>query len=263
MQYESVEKLYSLSILQGFRAKNARAGRLPVKIFVNNTLDSLRAALKSSQNANTAFQANNAEFQKVVTLIQNNIDEIEKRIAALDSQIDTADKQLRDKIINEIADVVAIAFATGALLISFGVIGPGIAAVMGLGAKLAASAAVIAASTKLVLDSLGIDDLIKFIAGLKTTKVKLQDSVDDLKKVQPFFKNVVMGVGAITGTVEDMTTSVQHVYDDLTLWQVIALTDDDVSAIQKSWDELRDDCLIWMDMVHAQNINPMTASQFR
>ncbi|KAH0285474.1 hypothetical protein M436DRAFT_85317 [Aureobasidium namibiae CBS 147.97] len=96
-----------------------------------------------------------------------------------------------------------------------------------------------------------------------TTKAKLQDSVDDLIKVQPFSKNIVKGVGAITGTVEDMTTSVQRVYDDLTLWQVIALTDDDVSTIQKSWDELRDDCLIWMDMVHAQNINSMTASQFR
>lgn len=60
-----------------------------------------------------------------------------------------------------------------------------------------------------------------------------------------------------------MTTSVQHVYDDLTLWQVVALSDNDVIAIEKSWDELRDDCLIWMDMVHAQNINPTTASQFR
>lgn len=125
------------------------------------------------------------------TLVQNSIDEIDKRIAAVNSQLKTADKQLRAEIINEIADVVALAFVTGALLISFGEIGPGTAALMGLEAKLAASAAAIAASTKLVLDSLGIRDLIEFIANLRSTKAKLQGSVIDLKKARATFKDIV------------------------------------------------------------------------
>ncbi|KAH0172301.1 hypothetical protein KCU67_g1787, partial [Aureobasidium melanogenum] len=261
MQYDSVQQLYSLSILQEYRAKNASQGKLPMNVFVQNTLSSLRAAMEASQSANKAFQANNTEFQKVVSLIQSNIDDIEKRIAALDTQIESANKQLRDKIIGEIADVVALAFATGALLISFGVVGPATAAVMGLGAKLAASAAVIAASTKLVLDSLSINDLVKFIAGLKTSKDNLQQSVDRLEAVQPFFKDVVQGIGSITETVEDMTKTVQDVYDDLSMWKEIALTNDDVKSIQQSWTDLREDCTVWMDMVHGQNINPVTGSR--
>ncbi|GAM91041.1 hypothetical protein ANO11243_090880 [Dothideomycetidae sp. 11243] len=260
MQYDAIQQLYSLSILQGFRARNVQQKKLPMTVFVNSTLNSMKAALRTVQNANTQFANNSAEFNKTVALIQSNIDELEKRINALDTQIDAANKQLRDKVINEIADVVAIAFATGALMISIGVIGPATAAVMGLGAKLAATAAVIAASTKLVLDSLSIDDLVKLIAGLKTSKDNLQKSVDQLKSVQPFFKTVVKGVNGVTATVNDMAIGLQNINDDVTMWKEIALTQDDVQEIQQSWDGLRDDCLTWMDMVHSQGINPVTSS---
>ncbi|KAF2224663.1 hypothetical protein BDZ85DRAFT_272766 [Elsinoe ampelina] len=260
MQYDSVQQLYSLAILQGFRAQNVQKGKLPMNVFINNTVESLKAALNSVKSANATFQQNSAQFTKVVNLIQSNIDTLTTRIAGLDTQIDAANKQLRDKIINEVADVVALAFATGALLISFGVIGPATAAVMSLGAKLAATAAVIAASTKGILDGLSIDDLVKLIAGLKSTKDTLQESVDELKAVQPFFKTVVQGVSAVTGTVGDMALSVQTLSDDVGLWKTVALTQDDVAAIQGSWDDLRDECLEWMDMVHGQGINPVTRS---
>ncbi|KAG8627290.1 hypothetical protein KVT40_004773 [Elsinoe batatas] len=260
MQYDSVQQLYSLAVLQGFRAQNVQQGKLPMNVFINNTVESLKAALNSVKSANATFQQNSAQFNKVVNLIQNNIDTLTTRIAGLDTQIDAANKQLRDKIINEVADVVALAFATGALLISLGVIGPATAAVMSLGAKLAATAAVIAASTKGILDALSIDDLVKLIAGLKSTKDTLQKSVDELKAVQPFFKTVVQGVSAVTGTVGDMALSVQTLSDDVGLWKTVALTQDDVAEIQGSWDDLRDECLEWMDMVHGQGINPVTRS---
>lgn len=260
MEYDTVQQLYSLSILQSVRAQNVQNGKLPMNIFINGTLTSLRAALKSAQNTSRTFKDNAKEFENIVSIISKNIDDISSKIAGLNTQIDTANKTLRDKIIWEIADVIAIAFATGALLVAFGVLGP-VGAAVALGTKIAATATLTAASIKLVLDSLSLDDIVMTIEALKATRDDLQTSKENLTKVKPFFTNVAQGVDALTDTVTDMATMLQNMSDNVDIWKEVALTKDDVVAIQKSWDEVKDDCLVWMDMVHGQGINSVTMSE--
>ncbi|EMR90785.1 hypothetical protein BcDW1_558 [Botrytis cinerea BcDW1] len=259
MEYDTVQKLYSLSILQSARAQNVQNGKLPMNFFINYTLTSLCAALKSAQSTSQKFKDSAKDFENIVSIISKNIDDISSKIAGLDTKIDEANKTLRDKIIGEIADVIAIAFATGALLVALGVFGP-VGAAVALGTKISATATLTAASIKLILDSLSIDDIVKTIEALKATRNDLQTSKENLTKVKPFFTNIAQGVDALTDTVTDMATTLQNVNDNIDIWKEVALTKDDVAEIQKSWDEVKDDCLVWMDMVHGQGINPVTMS---
>ncbi|KAM0125120.1 hypothetical protein ACHAO1_010755 [Botrytis cinerea] len=259
MEYDTVQKLYSLSILQSARAQNVQNGKLPMNVFINYTLTSLCAALKSAQSTSQKFKDSAKDFENIVSIISKNIDDISSKIAGLDTKIDEANKTLRDKIIGEIADVIAIAFATGALLVALGVFGP-VGAAVALGTKISATATLTAASIKLILDSLSIDDIVKTIEALKATRKDLQTSKENLTKVKPFFTNIAQGVDALTDTVTDMATTLQNVNDNIDIWKEVALTKDDVAEIQKSWDEVKDDCLVWMDMVHGQGINPVTMS---
>ncbi|TEY44880.1 hypothetical protein BOTCAL_0342g00040 [Botryotinia calthae] len=118
-----------------------------------------------------------------------------------------------------------------------------------------------AASIKLALDSLGLDDIVKIIEALKANQNDLQTSRENFTKVKPFFTNIAQGVDALTDTVTDMATTLQNVSDNVDIWKEVALTKDDVAAILKSWDEVKEDCLVWMDMVHGQGINPVTMSE--
>lgn len=132
---------------------------------------------------------------------------------------------------------------------------------MALSTKIAATATLTAVSIKLVLDSLSLDDIVMTIKALKATRDDLQTLKENLMKVKPFFTNVAQSVDALTDTVTDMATMSQNISDNADIWKEVALTKDDVVAIQKSWDEVKDDCLVWMDMVYGQGINPVTMSE--
>ncbi|GFF42761.1 hypothetical protein IFM51744_05253 [Aspergillus udagawae] len=259
MEYQTVQQLYSVSILQAVRAENVQRGRLPLGVFLDSTLTSIRSAMQSAQHTSGRFQALAANFESTVAIISKNVDEITTKIASINTQIATSTKALRDKIIAEVADVIAIAFATGAMLVAFGVVGP-VGATLTLAAKLGTTAALTAASIKLTLDSLSLDDLVETIEGLKSVRSGLETSRDKLAAVKPFFANVVAGVQGLTGTVAEMAAALQKIKDQIRLWKEVSLTEDDVVKISKSWKGVRNDCLEWMDMVHSQGITPMNLS---
>jgi len=254
MEYQTVEQLYSLAILQGQRAENVKNGRITLQVFINNTVTSLRAALKAAQSASGEFQASSG-----VVIIQKNIDEIAEKIKKINENIDLNNKALRDKIIWEVADTVAIVFSTAALIASLGA-SSAVVAVVTTATRLGLGAAAIASGIKLVIDSLDLDELIKTIQALKQSRTDLQTSLENLTAVKPFFEKVVTGVDALASTVDDMALSIQIISDNVDLWKETTLTTEDVTTIHDSWIDIQNDCLNWMDMVHSQGINPVTKS---
>jgi prefoldin subunit 5 len=259
MEYQTVEQLYSLAILQGQRAENVKNGRITLQVFINNTVTSLRAALKAAQSASGEFQASSGAFDQVVVIIQKNIDEIAEKIKKINENIDLNNKALRDKIIWEVADTVAIVFSTAALIASLGA-SSAVVAVVTTATRLGLGAAAIASGIKLVIDSLDLDELIKTIQALKQSRTDLQTSLENLTAVKPFFEKVVTGVDALASTVDDMALSIQIISDNVDLWKETTLTTEDVTTIHDSWIDIQNDCLNWMDMVHSQGINPVTKS---
>lgn len=258
-EYDTIQNLYNLSILQDYRARNVMDGRLSLPLFVQGTLQSIRAALKAANNTSTKFGNAAAQFEYVLSVIDNNIKEIESKISGLDKDIEKAEAGLRDKIIAIIADTIALAFSTAAVLLAFGFIGP-VGATVALAVKIGASAAVTASTIKLVLDTLSLTDLIQTIQALKSLRGTLSQSIDGLKAVQPIFKNVVAGVKELTSTIEQMHVSLQKVADNLDISQQIVLTYEDAETIQHGWMMVREDAQTWMDVINEQGISPVSFS---
>ena len=258
-QYETIQNLYNLSILQKYRAGNVVQGKLALPVFVQATLQSVRGALKAASNTSERFGDSSERFDYIMSVITDSIDTIEAKIASLDDDIEKADEKLRNQIIWIVADVIALAFSTAALLSAFGVIG-GAAQAIGLAVKIGATASATASSVKLVLDSLTLSDLAQLIAALKNLRSTLQKSVDNLKVVQPVFKDVVTGVHELTATITDMKQRLEKVSDNLDLLDDISLTQADAEAIMNSWIVVGEDAQEWMDVINAQGISPITFS---
>ncbi|TFK61995.1 hypothetical protein BDN72DRAFT_413015 [Pluteus cervinus] len=259
LEYNAVQSLQNLALLQDFRAGNVVNGRLPIKTFVQSTLTSIRAAAKASTTVNDKFEDSAKDFAAILRIINSNISSVEQQISDLNDKIDDAEKEERDKIISIIADAIAIAFASAVLLASFGVIGPA-AAALDLAVQIGAGATLVASGVTAVLDAMSLSDLIKLIQSLKATRTALQESIDQLKKVQPLFTEVVSGVSVLNTTVQDMQNVLVNVQSDVELGSSIAFTQEDAEGVQVAWQKIRDDTQTWLDTVNRQGIVPQWAT---
>ncbi|TFK60537.1 hypothetical protein BDN72DRAFT_904873 [Pluteus cervinus] len=258
LEYNAVQSLQNLALLQDFRAGNVVNGRLPIKTFVQSTLTSIRAAAKASTTVNDKFKDSAKDFAAILRIINTNIITVEQQISDLNDRIGDAEKAERDKIISIIADAIAIAFTSAVLLASFGVIGPA-AAALDLAVQIGAGATSVASGVTAVLDTMSPSDLIKLIQSLKATRTVLQESIDQLKKVQPLFSDVVSGVSILNTTVQDMQDVLVNVQSDVDLGS-IAFTQEDAEGVQVAWQKIRDDTQTWLDTVNRQGIVPQWAT---
>lgn len=258
-EYETIQNISSLAILQEYRARNVADGKLSLGNFVQFTSQSIRGALSAAENTSTQFGSAADRFQFVLGVIDQNISDLTKQISGLDSNIETADKQLRDKIIWVIADTIALAFASAAILLAFGVIGP-VGAALTIAAQVGASAAGTAAGIKLVLDSLSLADIVQTIESLKALRNTLRASVDQLTAVRPQFSDVVKGVNGLTATVTDMQEVLNNVLSNIDTIGSISFRTEDANTIKDAWARVGQDAQTWMDVINAQGISPITFS---
>lgn len=254
-EYSTVESLYALSILQAVRADKAASGTLKLETFVANTIKAIGVAKIAATTTNVEFTKTADKFDDIMNQINDNIAALQKQIAGIDDNIATAEKKQRDQIIWVIADSIALAFSTGAMLATFGLLGP-VTAAVSLAAKIGATAALTASSVKLTLDSLSLDDVTKVISSLKSLRQNIVDSTADLTAVQPLFRDVVDGVGALADALNGMTQVLEDVQNDATVLNEMGLSEKDAAEIGKSWSAVGEDCIAWLDIVNAQGISP-------
>ena len=103
-QYETIQNLYNLSILQEYRARNVVAGKLALPVFVQGTLQSVRAALEAASNTSQRFGDSSERFDYIMSLITDTIDVVDPKITGLDDDIEKGDEKLRNQIIWIVAD---------------------------------------------------------------------------------------------------------------------------------------------------------------
>ncbi|KAG0041236.1 hypothetical protein BGZ83_002119 [Gryganskiella cystojenkinii] len=258
-EYDTIHQLHSISILQRFRANNVVKGKLPIDAFVKVSLVSMGQVLTSARRTASNFEKSASEFDFVMTQINANIKEIESKISKLDVDISTAEEKQRNAIISVIADIIALSFSVGILLASFGVIGP-VATTLTLAAKLGLGAAATAASIKTVIDSLTLADLVALISAMKSTRRDLRKTADHFAEIQPRFRQIVLGVNAISDSILDMETTLAKVLDNIEILQMFTLTAADVKEIGDSWDHIENQSQAWLDVVNSQGISPATFS---
>ncbi|KAG0019118.1 hypothetical protein BGZ81_009913 [Podila clonocystis] len=259
-EYDTVQQLHSISILQRHRAKNVMNGKLPTDAFVKVSLMSMGQVLNSAQRTASNFVKSASEFDFVMTQINANIKEIESKIAKLDDEISTSEEKQRNAIITLIADIIALSFAVGVLLASFGYVGTAVAPTLLLAAKLGLGATATAAAIKTVLDSFTLADLVATISKLKSTRRDLKKTAEHFAAIQPRLQKVVDGVHEIVGSLVDMETTLAKTLDNIEILQIFALTATDVEKIGDSWEHVENESQAWLDIVNRQGISPVSFS---
>ena len=258
-EYETIQNISSLALLQKFRARNVAEGKLSLENFVQFTAQSIRVALQAAESTSSQFGSAAQQFQLVLNVIDSNIKDITEKISGLDDDIEQANEALRNKILWVIADTIALAFAAATVLVAFGVVGP-VAAVVTLSAQIGAAAGATSAAIKLALDSLSLAEIVQTIEALKATRSSLDASVKELQSVRPLFGDVVNGVNDLTGNVTVMYDTLNHVLSQLELIGEVSFTAEDAVMVENAWSRVGEDTQAWMDVINSQGISPITFS---
>ncbi|KAG0207157.1 hypothetical protein BGX28_001547 [Mortierella sp. GBA30] len=259
-EYDTIQQLHSVSILQRHRANSVVKGKQPIDAFIKNSLVSMGQVLSSARRTVSNFEKSAREFDFVMTQINANIKEIDSKIGKLDTEISTAEEKQRNAIITVIADIIALSFCAGVALASFGVVGPAVATTLALSVKLGLAAGATAAAIKTVIDSFTLADLVSLISALKSTRRDLKKTAEQFTKVQPRFRNMVQGVSAISDSILNMETMLAKTLENIEILQVFALAPADVEKIGDSWEHIENESQTWLDIVNSEGISPVTFS---
>ncbi|KAG6359607.1 hypothetical protein INS49_013129 [Diaporthe citri] len=115
-QYNTVQQLYTLALIQEARSKNAASGAIPMHIFLKHTFSAIETAKKNAaQTKKTyAYMANN--FRERIALTRRNVAELRTAITVANLDKARRDQDYRDKINGIIIQGALTAFATGGLV---------------------------------------------------------------------------------------------------------------------------------------------------
>lgn len=115
-QYNTVQQLYTLALVQEARSKNAATGAISVHVFLKHTFSAIDGAKKDAIRTKKtyAYMANN--FRERVALTRRNIAELKTAISVANLDKTRRDQDYRDKVSGIILHGALTGFATGGLV---------------------------------------------------------------------------------------------------------------------------------------------------
>jgi hypothetical protein len=255
-QYSTISHLYSLSYLQGYRAREVANGHLSLNSFVKSSLLATRSATVLANRTAEAFSVTAKSFEDVLALIDSNLTTLDNKVKNMKDKIEETNTKLRDAIIQEIADVVALSFAIGCLGVAFSVWGAAAGPAIAVKAKIAAVVGTTGTALKTIIDSFKLADLAILISGLKDANRETQKALTTLKGIKPFFVAMTESVGSMGDELEKMTVALQVMSGNSYLWDNVQLDEEDVESLANAWEGVHQGCMKWMSVIDAQGISP-------
>lgn len=174
-EYNTVSAISTAAQTYAVRVGNAAKGKMDIAMFVKQTQQTIASTSAAATQTSNRYDATSQKFQDVLKETSDNIDAAVAKIDNLGDQIKTAEKKLRDEIMSVAADAIALTFASAALAASFGFLGS-VATAVAFATKVGLGATATAASIKLLLESMDLEDAISLIVNLKGLRSTLSTS---------------------------------------------------------------------------------------
>lgn len=255
-QYPAISGLWSFSRSAPLYAREiSDAEGKYLETVLTSLVMAAEMPMKAAGNAASDFDAASAALREAMRQIQHNLDQIEQKMAEVDANIDKLEQEERDKILNLIADVVSVIFATGSLLLAVGVLGP-VGAAINWAVAIGAGASATGGIIKTVIDGMDLADIEKLLSLAKSTRRDLDKTHQALEKVRPLFSELTSQAASIAASAVDLVGGLQEVQDQAAEWDSVKLSDDDVAAIEDSWKSVEQACLAWMHVFQEQGLKP-------
>eukprot|EP00972_Heterocapsa_arctica_P003371 503093-Heterocapsa_arctica.AAC.1 len=153
-----------------------------------------------------------------------------------------------------VADCVAIIFAAGTLIVSFGssAIFASLATSVSSAIAFGLGATATAGSFKLIIDAMDLSELNQLIAELRAQGKDQRTAHDQFAKVDDIFAQAYHGVNQVTGMLQDMDDTLNKV-DNIIGWaETATFTTDDARRIGKTWGDVEVATALWLTIINAQ-----------
>lgn len=115
-QYNTVQQLYTLALVQEARSKNAATGAISVHFFLKHTFSAIDMAKRDAMRTKKTFASMANNFGESVALTRRNIAELKTAITVAHLDKTRRDQDYRDKVSGIILHGALTGFATGGLV---------------------------------------------------------------------------------------------------------------------------------------------------
>lgn len=115
-QYNTVQQLYTLALVQEARSKNAASGAIPMHIFLKHTFSAIDTAKKDATRTKKTYAHMANNFRERIALTGRNVAELKTAISVANLDKARRDQAYRDKVNGIIIQGALTAFATGGLV---------------------------------------------------------------------------------------------------------------------------------------------------
>lgn len=115
-QYNTVQQLYTLALIQEARSKNAASGAIPMHIFLKHTFSAIDTAKKDAARTKKTYAHMANNFRERIALTGRNVAELKNAITVANLDKARRDQNYRDKVNGIIVQGALTAFATGSLV---------------------------------------------------------------------------------------------------------------------------------------------------
>jgi hypothetical protein len=253
-EYNTVLAIWIAAQTHAVRVSNVASGSMNIIMFVKQTQQMIAFTSAAATKTSNRLDATSQKFKNVLKKISDKIDTAVANIDSLGDQIHTAEKKLRDQIMWVAADAIALTFASGALAARFGVLGP-VATAVALATQLGMGATATAASIKLALDSLSLDDAVSLIERLKNLGSTLSTSAAHMQAVKPAMQSDIASVDEIQGLLLKVQGELQDQMLLVDTWKTQTLDDSDFVGVKGTRDDVAASCQEWLDVYNVQRFS--------
>ena len=260
-EYDVVEKLYTLSIMQAIRAFNyAEQGKIPLDALIKVSFQSFSAAYDVANRAVIEYAKSASEFDLACASAEGNLHDLHEKVKHAGIDIKNLDEHKKDAVYSSIADAIAASVSSPMAFAAPGVASSVTQALvqstkMGLGAHATAD------NLKLVIRELKPAELTQLVHALEQVGEHCGSTAKQLAAVAPLFRKVVEGLQQVSHSLLESSNNLHRLLQRATLPGAVGtITTDDATRIETEWKKLGGDARIWMDAIDSQNISHVTFS---
>ncbi|PHH62632.1 hypothetical protein CDD81_6866 [Ophiocordyceps australis] len=254
-QYKLMQRMRTAAQRQKVGAQLVVEAKQSIEVFMRSTSSMAQSNQRDAQEAAASLAESNHQYHATLRLIRHNMDEIKNKIEQVNVDLEKLEQEQRRKIVEIMADIIALALATAQLLAGLGLAdlvqeALSTAEQLGLGADMTSHL------IKLVLDMMDLADLQKVIHRLKAIRADLQAALQALQSLEPQLESLVAAVVVIKRATEEKAASLVDMLNNTSQWNRVTLKTSDVAKIAEAWRGTEDACTQWLDAVNEQGINP-------
>ncbi|KAH7007054.1 hypothetical protein EDB80DRAFT_718154 [Ilyonectria destructans] len=285
--YNTVERIMTMSLIQGTRSNSLAKGRISLQVVLKSTSTAISAARNQAALVNALIVQISPEITNKLERIKASIDQLKQTITDVGPATGGRESASRKKVVGTIAKACLTAFTTG-ILVSYAAFAASggtdfesIPAVILVGTEKSnaltekhiktvqnawnsfevvlrtAPDPVAAAEIGTALfNKLSDEDLSVLLQILRISITFMERTAASLESAQKPLDELRSSIAKTSDVINDMHDRCLKYEQNLETTKPMSFDIQDAAVVAGKWDKVNESCQQWLDVVHEQGISP-------